>query len=1177
MPDGVRMSGPEYDESNFPEFLYLEAFLDVRDAVGAGTFSNGYEHYQTYGRAEIEAQLRPSPFQGGRLDMLRSVLPPADTDSPVPRAAPPLLLTASAYAIQYTRQPAPALTYPDPAAFFDEALYLALNPDVQAKLASGEIRDAARHWRDHGQGETAQGQRPSIVEDGWYTGMPSIEAAIPSDIANFNAETYLLLYPDVLQALGPSADAARNHWLNHGRLEGRVGPGIAPYRDWQARPHRVLEKPFGVNVYGPFAATSGLGTAARGLLRALRSTGVPLEIHAFDVTRAKPRITPAERARPPAYRLNLILANADQMARLTALYPPGTFDDAYNIAVWAWELAAFRPDWFAAFAPVDEIWTNSQFEMDSIGAVSPVPLCKIPLPVEVTWSDPVQGREAFAIPQDRFVFMMAFDVGSTSARKNPKLVVEAFREAFAGDENVFLVIKFHSTSVEPAITRQLTQALRGADNVLVISDLLTEADMALLRGACDCFVSAHRSEGFGLNIAEFMALGKPVIATAYSGNTDFFDDSVGYPVAYTLTEVKIQAGPYMPFYVWAEPDRDSLVAQFRSVYEDQPEAWARGAAAAQRIRETLSPDRVGMEIRRRMHVAGLAAELPPYLAWIGKTRTLTGPAPVAALSAEQRHAILSLGMRRPVISLIVPVYNVPARYLAACVASVQIQSYPFWELCLCDDASTDEGTLAVLAKLQGTDPRIKIRHLAVNGGISAASNVAAEMATGEFIAMLDNDDTLEPDALLEIARALFHDEKIDVIYTDEDKIDHNGQLIDTYFKPDFSPEHLESVMYVLHMLVVRKKLFLDIGGFRDAYTGAQDYDLMLRLSRETTRIHHIAKALYHWRALPGSAAAAVDAKPYALKAGFRALEDHVGERHGRHAWVEDGLLPGTFRVRRQLLGKPRVSLLILTNNGALDLPGRSRFQMVDNLVDSILRRTAYRNFEIIVVDNAKLSKSQIARFASLGVRVENYPGRVVPFNYAAKANFALRVCRTEHLVMLNDDMEVINEDWLSALVELSQEPEIGAVGGRLLHADGSIQHVGCVIGVNGGSAHVYHSFPNGHIGYNGFTHLIRNYSAVTGACFATRKSVIAQVGGFDESFAVDFNDTDLCLRILESGYRIAYTPYCQLFHFEGASAQRTKQNADEHRRFVSRWARYMENDPYFNPNFAKNRFDFTVN
>jgi GT2 family glycosyltransferase len=351
---------------------------------------------------------------------------------------------------------------------------------------------------------------------------------------------------------------------------------------------------------------------------------------------------------------------------------------------------------------------------------------------------------------------------------------------------------------------------------------------------------------------------------------------------------------------------------------------------------------------------------------------------------------------------------------------------------------------------------------------------------------------------------------------------------------------------------------------------------MLRLSRKTQKVHHIARVLYHWRMVEGSAAAVVDAKPYALRAGFRALQDHVKIKHGERAWVEDGLLPGTFRVRRKIMGRPRVSLLILTNNAELELPGRGVFHMVDNLVDSILRRTSYRNYEIVVVDNGKLSAEQMARFKSLGVRVENYPGSVTPFNYAAKANYALKVCRTEHLVMLNDDMEVINEEWLTSLLEISQDPEVGAVGARLLHADGTIQHVGCVIGVNNGAAHVYHSFPGDFVGYNGFTHLIRNYSAVTGACFATRKSVLAQVGGMDESFAIDFNDIDLCLKVIESGYRIVYTPYCSLFHFEGASAKRVTQNSEERRRFVTRWARYMENDPHFNPNFSKSRFDFTV-
>jgi GT2 family glycosyltransferase/glycosyltransferase involved in cell wall biosynthesis len=1171
------MSGSAFDEGSFPEFQYLEAFRDVRDAVAAGTFKNGFEHYELYGREEIETARRPSPFTGGRLDMMRSVLPPpADPNAPVPPSPPPQLRTASPDAIAYTPPPPPELTYPDEAGLFDEALFLALNPDIAAQVAAGELASGLAYWQRSGRAETNLGARPSIVQDHWYADMVPLDPKPPPDIANFDVETYWLLYPDVLRAIGPDPEGARRHWLEHGRLEGRTGPGVAPYRGWQARPHAVLQKPFGFNVYGPFAATSGLGTAARGLLRALRSTGVPLEIHPFDVSRAKPRITPAERARTPTYRVNLILANADQMARLTALYEPGTFDDAYNIAVWAWELAAFRHDWFTAFGPVDEIWTNSDFEMESIGAVSPVPLTKIRLPIEAVWHDPEQGRDVFGIPRDRFVFMVAFDVGSTSARKNPRMVVQAFREAFAGRENVFLVIKFHSTAVEPAITRQLTQALRGADNVLVISDLLTETDMGLLRAACDCFVSAHRSEGFGLNIAEFMALGKPVIATAYSGNLEFFDETVGYPIAHTLTEVKAQAGPYMPFSVWAEPDHDSLVAQFRAVYENQQEAWARGAAGARRIREELSPQRIGHEMRRRIHVAGLAAGLPPYLAWIGKTRNITGPAPVAALTQAQREAIVALGMNRPVISLIVPVYNVAAAWLEACIASVRRQTYPFWELCLCDDASTEEGTRAVLDRYQGTDPRIRVRRLPRNHGIGGASNMAAEMSTGEFIAMLDNDDTLEPDALIEIARALFAHPDTDVIYTDEDKIDEDGQLIDTYYKPDFSPEHLESVMYVLHMLVVRKSLFFKLGGFRPEFDGAQDFDLMLRLSRETTKIHHIRRALYHWRAVQGSAAAVVDAKPYALQAGFRALAEHARIRHGDHAWVEQGLLPGTFRVRRKILGQPRASLIILTNNGSLELPGRGRFHMVDNLVDSILRHTAYRNFEIMVVDNSKLSPPQLARFAELGVRVENFTGAVVPFNYAAKANFALRMCRTEHLVMLNDDMEVFRDDWLTSLLELSQEPEIGAVGARLLHADGSIQHVGCVIGICGGSAHVYHSFPGEFVGYNGFTHLIRNYAAVTGACFATRKSVLAQVGSFDESFAVDFNDTDLCLRMIEAGYRIAYTPFCELFHFEGASAQRVRQNADEHRRFVARWARYMADDPYFNPNFARDRFDFAV-
>ena len=1166
------MAEDAFDRENFPETLYLRAFGDVRAAVQSGEFESGYAHYRAFGEAEIASGIRHSPFEGGPPGLSRSVLQPADT-RPVPQAPSPEGLPASAAAIAYL--PPPALNRPASQAPFDEALYLALNPDVVALIEGGQVANAGAHWRQTGRAEEQAGSRPTITDDALYADAPPPGTGCEVDTDNFDGESYLLLYPDVRQALGPDADAARHHWVHHGRFEGRVGCGVAPYRQWRARPEAFLRKPFGINIFGPFAATSGLGTAARGLLRAIRGLGLPIDLHPFDVSRGAPRITRSARARPPRYRCNLLLANADQVALLTSLYPSGYFDDSYNIAVWAWELAALRPDWHMSFAPLDEVWTNSSFEMDALGAIAPVPVHKIRLPVEPPWAEAAEGRALFGIPADRLVFLVAFDVGSTSARKNPGMVIEAFREAFPGDENVFLVIKFHSTSVEPAITRRITRALRGAENVLVMADMLGEHEMALLRAACDVFVSAHRSEGFGLNIAEFMALGKPAIATSYSGNLDFFDDQVGYPIEYTLTEVQAQAGPYMPHYVWADPKKASLIAQFQALYRDQPEAWARGRRAAERIATLLSPAQIGQEIRARLHAVGLASDRPALLDWIGRTRGMVGHAPLAGLDAAARAAINALGTRRPVISLIVPVHNVPAPFLEACILSVLAQTYPFWEMCICDDASTARDTREVLARAQGVDARIKIRRSPRNLGISGTSNLCAEMATGAYVAMLDHDDALHPDALMEVARALFADADIDVVYTDEDKIDEAGRVIDTYHKPDWSPEHLESVMYVLHLLVVRKQLLLELGGFRDAYSGAQDFDLMLRLSRRTQKISHVPRALYHWRAVAGSAAAKVDAKPDALKAGFRALQDHVSERHSG-AWVEDGLLPGTFRVRRRILGRPRVSLLILTNNGELELPGRGRFHMVDNFVDSILRRTSYRNFEIVIVDNSSLAPEQISRFQSLGVRVENFPGPVVPFNFAAKANYALRLCRTEHLVMLNDDMEVLDEEWLASLLELSQDAEVGAVGARLLHADGTVQHVGCVVGINSATAHVYHSYPGDFVGYNGFTHIIRNYAAVTGACLATRKSVMSQVGGFDESFAIDFNDIDLCLRIIESGYRIVYTPYCTLYHFEGASARRVAPRPDERRRFAARWARYMERDPYFNPNFAKDRFDFSL-
>ena len=1060
---------------------------------------------------------------------------------------------------------------------FVEALYLAVNPDIALGVREGLIESGLSHWIERGRDEYARRVRPSILHTPHYPPAANHQSSrddATTDPEAFDAEGYLYLNADVRLALGSDPGAAEDHWSRHGRAERRARPGHSPFQTRTAQPADVLARPFGVNVYGTFAASSGLGTAARGTVTAMHAADIPFDLWNFDTSKGFLRVAEADRARQPRYRINLMLANADMLEALFAAFPAGQFDGAYNIAVWQWELAAFRPDWFTSFGAVDEVWTNSEFQATAIGTSSPVPVVKIPLPVQPSRPRSRVSRSEIGLPDDKFVFLCAFDVGSTSARKNPLATIEAFRDAFDDSDATFLVLKFHSNRHEPAFISLLNRAIRGMQNVLIIADELSEAEMIVLRDLSDCLVSAHRSEGFGLNIAEFMALGKPVIATDYSGSLEFLDADVGFPVDFKLVEIEQRIGPYGRGYVWAEPDRASLAMQLRLVFDDPAEAARRGREAARRMAADFSYAAVGQRIRDRFKTIDLDAPPIGFLGWMGRSaEKAVFSSQVVGMPHGRRRSDLNTS---PLLSVVMPVYNVPGHLLGLCIKSVLTQSYTNWELCICNDGSTRADTIAILDHFRGTSPKIKIRTLAGNSGISAASNAAAEIAIGEYIVLLDNDDELDPQALWEVASAIGGDPGIDCIYSDEDKIDVDGKLIDHFFKPDWSPEHLESVMYVLHMLVVRKRLFHELRGFRSEYDGAQDYDLMLRCSRLTERVHHIRKPLYHWRAIPGSSAEIVDAKPAALTAGLRALQDHATRKYGGHAKVGPGLTAGTFRVHRPIPTGQRVSLLILTNNGQAELPGRGAVSLVDNFVDSILKRTEYQNYEIIVVDNSSLSAAQIARFQQLGVRVENFEMHGKPFNYAAKANFAVSRVRTEHLVLLNDDMEVISPGWLTALLQLSNDPEIGGVGARLLHFDGTIQHVGLVLGINGSAAHVYHSFPGDAIGYNGFTHIIRNYSAVTAACFATRRSVLAQVGGFDEAFAVDFNDIDLCLRMRDAGYRIAYTPFAELYHFEGASAKRTAQDPVEIALFAERWAKCIQDDPFYNPNLARDRLDYAA-
>lgn len=521
------------------------------------------------------------------------------------------------------------------------------------------------------------------------------------------------------------------------------------------------------------------------------------------------------------------------------------------------------------------------------------------------------------------------------------------------------------------------------------------------------------------------------------------------------------------------------------------------------------------------------------------------------------------------ISILVPVYNTPADVLDATIQSVLTQTYPNWELCICDDCSTLQETLDVLEAYKGVDWRIKIIRAPTNLNIARATNLCAEMAAGEFLGFLDHDDVLEPDALAGVAEAVGRDSEVDLLYTDEDKLEADGSLTEPYFKPDWSPEHLTSVMYVLHFTVVRKSLFFKAGMLRHEFVGAQDYDFALRASGLARKIVHIPKILYHWRKIPGSASAAVDAKPDALLNARAALLDYARQRDP-DATVELGQLHGLYRLKWSIGYRPTpVTLLILTDARRRDIPGRGDILLVEHFVDSILAQSTFPNIRIVVVDNHNLPPQTRSKFENLGIAIHSHTFEG-PFNFARKANFSLTKVETEDVIVLNDDLEVISPDWIEALLSFSRQPEIGAVGCRLRFADERIQHAGIGLGLDAPCMHLFYNRPADAPGYYSFTHLVRNYSAVTGAVLATTMSKLREVGGFDEDLRIDYNDIDLCLKLGEKGYRIVYTPHAELYHFERSSSSRDVTDPADTARFLARWGDLLKRDIYMNPSFVRN-------
>jgi len=559
--------------------------------------------------------------------------------------------------------------------------------------------------------------------------------------------------------------------------------------------------------------------------------------------------------------------------------------------------------------------------------------------------------------------------------------------------------------------------------------------------------------------------------------------------------------------------------------------------------------------------------LKDYTAWIRQFDTLTDADRAAIKTSIARMT------HRPRFSVVMPVYNTPEKWLRRAIESVQAQLYPDWELCIADDASPAPHVRRVLERA-ARDPRIKVILRESNGHVAAASNSALGLARGEYVALLDHDDELSEHALAIMAEEIAAHRESDLLYSDEDKIDLEGQRHDPYFKPDFNPELLWSQNFFSHLGVYRREVVLEAGGFREGFEGSQDYDLLLRCLARTApdRIRHVPRILYHWRTAAGSAAAEVAAKPYAFAAAQRALHEHLASL-GPGARVEPGRFAGTWRVHWPLPDPaPLVSIIVPTRDAAPVLAA---------CIDSLLARTTYRNYELLVVDNGSREPDAIALLSRLAVggqaRVLRYDR---PFNFSAINNFAVEQARGDVLVLLNNDTEIVGGDWLSELVSHAIRPGIGAVGARLLYPDGRVQHAGVVTGIQGVAGHAFKGLPREAPGYFSLPHLLREVSAVTGACLAVRKVAYEQVGGLDDrELQVAFNDIDFCLKLRRAGYRNLYTPWAELYHhesysrgsdLEGTRVRRFKTEVDVMRR---RWPD-LENDPAYNPNLSLENEDY---
>ena len=534
------------------------------------------------------------------------------------------------------------------------------------------------------------------------------------------------------------------------------------------------------------------------------------------------------------------------------------------------------------------------------------------------------------------------------------------------------------------------------------------------------------------------------------------------------------------------------------------------------------------------------------------------------------------------ISILVPLFNTPENFLREMIESVTAQTYENWELCLADGSDQEHAYVAEVVKeyeKQDGRGRIAYNKLSQNGGISENTNECLKLATGEYIGLFDHDDLLHPTVLFEYVKAI-NEKNADYLYCDETtfKSGDLNKMLTMHFKPDFAIDNLRANNYICHFSVFDRKLLDGTELFRSRFDGSQDHDMILRLTDRAQNIVHIPKLLYYWRSHPGSTAAGLSAKPYTVAAAKGAVADHL-RRHGfEHFQITSTRAFDTiFKIRYQILGSPLISIIIANKDHVEDL---------SRCVSSILEKSTYENYEIIIVENNSQDAKTFAYYEELQanekIRVITYEGG---FNYSAVNNLGVSKARGEYVLLLNNDTQVITVNWMEELLMYAQREDVGAVGAKLYYGDKTIQHAGVVLGLGAHrtAGHSHYGQHRDNLGYMGRLCYAQNVSAVTGACLLVKKELFLEVGGLDEGFAVSLNDVDFCIKLRQKGYLNVFTPFAELYHFESRSrglddqGEKAERYNRESEKFREKWKEVLEaGDPYYNPNFSLDRSDFSL-